>query len=276
MKSLKARLLTAVVGISIILVLLFLGEIQPLIIAFAIAAVTAFMTGEYLHANNLLKKYFISVPCILFAAIIPIILTTGFVYPVIAAFMIVGFVMLIYNHKHVNYLNFTYAMFGTLLITFGMSALSQLCLTCKPLSFYFATIFSLPWMADAGGFFIGASFGKHKLCPNVSPKKTVEGAIGGVLFCVLTAVVLGFLFAFVIAPDYKFNFAALIILGIVDAVVSIIGDLSFSLIKRSVGIKDYSSIFPGHGGMLDRFDSIIFTAPVMLAVNHFLPFATVV
>ena len=92
----------------------------------------------------------------------------------------------------------------------------------------------------------------------------------------LTAVVLGFLFAFVIAPDYKFNFASLIILGIVDAVVSIIGDLSFSLIKRSVGIKDYSSIFPGHGGMLDRFDSIIFTAPVMLAVNHFLPFATVV
>ena len=263
MKSLKARLLTAVVGISIILVLLFLGEIQPLVIAFAVAAVTAFMTGEYLHANKLLKKYFISVPCILFSAVIPIVLNTGLVYPIIAVFMIVGFAMLIYNHKQINYLDFAYAMFGTLLITFGMSALSALCLNCKPLSFYFATIFSLPWMADAGGFFIGASFGKHKLCPNVSPKKTVEGAIGGVLFCVLTAVVLGFLFA-------------LIILGIVDAVVSIIGDLSFSLIKRSVGIKDYSSIFPGHGGMLDRFDSIIFTAPVMLAVNHFLPFATVV
>lgn len=84
------------------------------------------------------------------------------------------------------------------------------------------------------------------------------------------------LFAFVIAPEYKFNFVALIILGAVDAVVSIFGDLSFSLIKRSVGIKDYSSVFPGHGGMLDRFDSIIFTAPVMLAINQFLPFATVV
>ena len=131
-------------------------------------------------------------------------------------------------------------------------------------------------MADAGGFFIGASFGKHKLCPNVSPKKTVEGAVGGLIFCVLTAVVLGLLFAFVIAPEYKFNFVALIILGVVDAVVSIFGDLSFSLIKRSVGIKDYSSVFPGHGGMLDRFDSIIFTAPVMLAINQFLPFATVV
>lgn len=276
MKSLKARLLTAVVGISIILVLLFLGELQPLVIAFAVSAVTAFMTGEYLHANKLLKKYFISFPCILFAAVIPIILNTGFVYAAVAVFIIAGFAMLIFNHKQINYLDFAYAMFGTLLITFGMSALSALCLSCKPLSFYFATIFSLPWMADAGGFFIGAGFGKHKLCPNVSPKKTVEGAIGGVLFCVIAAVVIGLLFAFLIAPEYKYNFVPLIILGIVDAVVSIIGDLSFSLVKRSVGIKDYSSIFPGHGGMLDRFDSIIFTAPVMLAINQFLPFVTVV
>lgn len=150
MKSLKARLLTAVVGISIILVLLFLGEIQPLVIAFAVAAVTAFMTGEYLHANKLLKKYFISVPCILFAAVIPIVLNTGLVYPIIAVFMIVGFAMLIYNHKQINYLDFAYAMFGTLLITFGMSAFSALCLNCKPLSFYFATIFHfLGWRTQA-------------------------------------------------------------------------------------------------------------------------------
>lgn len=81
----------------------------------------------------------------------------------------------------------------------------------------------------------------------------------------MTAVVLGLLFAFVIAPEYKFNFVALIILGVVDAVVSIFGDLSFSLIKRSVGIKDYSSVFPGHGGMLDRFDSIIL--PLLLCLQ---------
>lgn len=276
MKSLKARLLTAVVGISFILVLLFLGTIQPYVIAGAVSLVTAFMIGEYLHANKLLKKYFISVPCILFAAVIPVVLNTGLVYPVIALLMIFGFAMLIFNHKQINYLDFAYAMFGTLLITFGMSALSALCLSFTPINFYFVTIFSLPWMADAGGFFIGAAFGKHKLCPNVSPKKTVEGAVGGVLFCVIAAVLIGVLFNFLIAPQYNYNFASLIILGVVDAVVSIIGDLSFSLIKRSVGIKDYSSIFPGHGGMLDRFDSIIFTAPVMFALNQILPFVTVV
>lgn len=68
---------------------------------------------------------------------------------------------------------------------------------------------------------------------------------------------------------------ALILLGVIDAPVSILGDLSFSLIKRNYGIKDYGSIFPGHGGMLDRFDSIIFTAPVLVAINQFIPFITV-
>lgn len=123
--------------------------------------------------------------------------------------------------------------------------------------------------------FIGASFGKHKLCPKISPKKTVEGAIGGILFCDITAVIIGLVFKFLVMPDANINFWALILLGVIDAPVSILGDLSFSLIKRNYGIKDYGSIFPGHGGMLDRFDSIIFTAPVLVAINQFIPFITV-
>lgn len=119
-------------------------------------------------------------------------------------------------------------------------------------------------MADAGGFLSAQALANINFV-RMSALKTVEGAVGGVIFCVLTAVVLGLLFAFVIAPEYKFNFVALIILGVVDAVVSIFGDLSFSLIKRSVGIKDYSSVFPGHGGMLDRFDSIIL--PLLLCLQ---------
>ena len=76
-------------------------------------------------------------------------------------------------------------------------------------------------------------------------------------------------------PDANLYFWALILLGVIDAPVSILGDLSFSLIIRYYGIKDYGSIFPGHGGMLDRFDSIIFTAPVLVAINQFIPFITV-
>ncbi len=131
-------------------------------------------------------------------------------------------------------------------------------------------------MADAGGFFIGATLGKHKLCPDISPKKTVEGVIGGVIFCVISAVLVGLLFQYLIMPDLEINFWALVLLGIIDAPISIIGDLSFSLIKRRYKIKDYGSIFPGHGGMLDRFDSIIFTAPVIVLLNQFIPIITVV
>jgi phosphatidate cytidylyltransferase len=139
------------------------------------------------------------------------------------------------------------------------------------LSFFFVICFAVPWMADAGAFFAGSLFGKHKLCPNISPKKTVEGAIGGVFTCVLAAVAIGFLFGNLITPQLTVNFIPLIIIGVCDAVLSIVGDLSFSLIKRTIGIKDYSNLFPGHGGMLDRFDSIIFTVPMVLIVNSFLP-----
>ena len=131
------------------------------------------------------------------------------------------------------------------------------------------------WLNDTFAYFVGRKFGKHKLAPNISPKKSVEGAIGGILFCDLTAVIIGLIFHFCVMPDANINFWALILLGVIDAPVSILGDLSFSLIKRNYGIKDYGSIFPGHGGMLDRFDSIIFTAPVLVAINQFIPFITV-
>lgn len=99
-------------------------------------------------------------------------------------------------------------------------------------------------MADAGGFFIGASFGKHKLCPKISPKKTVEGAIGGILFCDLTAVIIGLIFHFCVMPDANINFWALILLGVIDAPVSILGDLSFHLSKEITESRTTVQFFP--------------------------------
>ena len=144
-------------------------------------------------------------------------------------------------------------------------------------SFFFVLIFLLPWMADGGGYFIGSSFGKHHFCPNISPKKTIEGVLGGIVFCVASAMLMGLFFQFVIFRNgVMVNFVALGILALLDSVVSVLGDLSFSLIKRSLKIKDYGSIFPGHGGMLDRCDSIIFTAPLVIVLSQFIPFLTVV
>lgn len=276
MKSLKPRLLTAGIGIFLLLVVLFFGESFPIIISCVFSFATAFMIGEYLHADNLLRKYLLSIPCMLFGMAVPLLINTDYIYLTIVLFMLIIFSVMIVKHSEINYFDFAYAISGTALITFGMSALPAICMNGYAISFFFVTAFTLPWMADAGGFFVGATLGKHKLCPNISPKKTVEGAVGGVVFCVLAAVLIGLLFQFAIMPEAKINFFALILLGIIDAVVSILGDLSFSLIKRSLKIKDYSSVFPGHGGMLDRFDSIIFTAPVLVVLNQILPLVTMV
>lgn len=274
MKSLKPRLLTAVVGITLIIIVLVIGEIWTPFIGIVIGLASAFMVGEYLNAKKLFKHYSLSIPCMLASFLASLLITTQHLYLLIAAFIIIAFVVMIAQHSIISYSDLAYAVSGTLLISFGMSSLYGICASGIGISFYFITAFALPWMADAGGFFVGATIGKHKLCPKISPKKTVEGAIGGIAFCIITAVLLGLVYQFWIMPDFRINFYALILLAVIDAPVSILGDLSFSLIKRSLGIKDYGSIFPGHGGMLDRFDSIIFTVPVMLAINNILPFIT--
>lgn len=276
MKSLKPRLLTAVIGIPLLVVFLLLAEVWTPVVAIIVALATAFMTGEYLNANKLFKNFAISVPCLLLSLVMPFAISTDYLYLTMILYVLAMFIIMIANRKKITYSELAYSVTGTLLISLGMSAIPLICSSEMGISFYFVAIFSLPWMADAGGFFIGATFGKHKLCPNISPKKTVEGVIGGVIFCVISAVLVGLLFQYLITPDIKINFWVLILLGVIDAPVSIVGDLSFSLIKRRYQIKDYGSIFPGHGGMLDRFDSIIFTAPVIVLINQFFPIISVV
>ncbi|MCD8025394.1 MAG: phosphatidate cytidylyltransferase [Clostridiales bacterium] len=272
--SLKPRLLTAVIGIAFLILVIFLGELWTPVIYLFVGFASAFMVGEYLHVRNMLKIYSLSVPCMLFSFAMSFLILSSYLYLLIFAFVIVAFSVMILKHKVISFIDLAYSVTGTLLISFGMSAVSMLCSSEIGLPFYFVSIFALPWMADAGGFFIGGAVGRHRLCPNISPKKTVEGAVGGVAFCIAAAVLVWLVFQLLIYPDVTVSIWALILLGAVDALVSILGDLSFSLLKRSLNIKDYGSVFPGHGGMLDRFDSIIFTAPVMVVINQFLPFIT--
>lgn len=124
-------------------------------------------------------------------------------------------------------------------------------------------IFIGAWATDTGAYFVGVLFGKHKLIPAVSPKKTVEGALGGILGCVLGFFVYGLILdkAFYI----EVNYLPLLVLAVPVAIVSQIGDLIASYLKRESGIKDFGFIFPGHGGVMDRFDSIIAVAPIIYA-----------
>jgi phosphatidate cytidylyltransferase len=117
-------------------------------------------------------------------------------------------------------------------------------------------IFITAFGTDIFAYFTGYLIGKHKLCPNISPKKTVEGAIGGAL----GSLGLCAAFAAALAPDLMKD---CLIIGIAGGVISQFGDLTASIFKRKMGIKDYGNLIPGHGGIMDRFDSILFTAPMV-------------
>ena len=127
--------------------------------------------------------------------------------------------------------------------------------------YYWYFIFIGAWITDTFAYFTGMLFGKHKLIPNVSPKKTVEGAIGGAVFCMIFFVGYGAIVNSL--TPYNISLGLIALAGILSALVSMIGDLSMSVIKRTYGIKDYGKIFPGHGGVLDRFDSILAVAIVI-------------
>lgn len=133
--------------------------------------------------------------------------------------------------------------------------------------FILPMVFIGSWITDSFAFFCGSFFGKHKLIPRVSPKKTVEGSVGGTVFCCIFTALYGFIVskAAGIAVDY----AALIGTGLLLSIVSQIGDLNASYIKREHGIKDFGDMFPGHGGMLDRFDSVIASVPFLYVLTKF-------
>lgn len=109
---------------------------------------------------------------------------------------------------------------------------------------------------DIMAYFTGFALGKHKLCPKISPKKTIEGSIGGIL----GSVILSGLFGYFFVPDILLH---CIIIGVLGGIVSQFGDLTASIFKRKMGIKDYGNLIPGHGGILDRFDSVLFTGPMV-------------
>ena len=144
--------------------------------------------------------------------------------------------------------------------------------------FYLLMALACAWFSDSGAYFVGKAFGKHKLCPLVSPHKTVEGLAGGLVSCILLNLLAAFCYQKVcgmMGIALEINFLRLALISPLASLISVLGDLSFSLIKRQFKIKDFGKIMPGHGGVLDRFDSVLFTLPFIYATTLLFPVCSI-
>jgi len=129
--------------------------------------------------------------------------------------------------------------------------------------------FVVAFMSDAGAYFVGIKFGRHKLSPVISPNKTIEGVLGGFAGAIVGMLIYTMILDWPLKFDVSYGLALLY--GVVGSAAGTFGDLCFSVIKRQTGIKDYGNLIPGHGGVLDRFDSLVMVAPLMEALLLVLP-----
>lgn len=270
----KTRIITAIVAVCILVPVLVFSNTWVLPIAAAICC--ALSVFEMLRCCGLLKKYAISVPLMLIGVLAPLsvrffssfgVLLT-YAVPVILALVFYFLAVMVFSKGKTSIEDVSVAGFTSFYIVFAFVALLSLRYYEAMGAYVYLMVFIGAWITDIFAYFCGMLLGKHKLIPEVSPKKTVEGSVGGILFCGLSFILYGLILQNGLNVIADVNFIQLFLYGVVVSVVSQIGDLSMSAIKRRYDVKDFGKIFPGHGGMLDRFDSILAVSSVLFILNE--------
>lgn len=281
----KNRLITsiAIIVLGLLLVVFSSYIVYPIVLA-AISVIALF---EILRVMKSHKEWAISIPAFIFTPVFPILAYfikgewTVYYLLILAAYLFVYMMWLmgvsVFSRGSIAFSRISEVFVAVTYVTVAFSSLSLLRYLNKDVGvFSVILVFVIAWISDVFAFFTGSLIGKHKLIPEVSPKKTVEGAIGGVVFATVACIVYGLIID-LIMTDIRVNYILLAVFGLVLSVVSQLGDLVASLIKREYGAKDYGTIFPGHGGIMDRFDSPIAVAAIMLILTMVLPpFTTIV
>ena len=278
----KTRIITAAVGLGVLAVVL--AFFDTFLFDLVLSAVCLIAIHEVFSAMGFGKKqwylYAAAVPLTLLVMLSTLQMVRGLLLP--AAFLTVLFynVCQIAHVKTLDFGKLTGFVYFSGVITFCFYSLIHL-KRMLPFAeyrydaiYFILLILCFAWGGDTAAYFAGRAFGRHKLAPIVSPHKTVEGAVGGVLGTMVFGVLVTVIYS--IAADRMEEFTRsnigvsmyviIALLACVAAVLGIYGDLFASVVKRQCGIKDYGTIFPGHGGILDRFDSVMFIAPFVTMV----------
>ncbi len=272
----KKRLLTAVVGVSIAVGWMF--TVYTPAFAIIMAAVAGICVYEMLRVFDVKNiPFFVlceatGVCTVLYAEYKPKLDLP--LFPVITGIVLVSLILMVADHKRLHFDQVVCSLFSSLLIPAALSTVvlfRDVYLTWPALYsrsdgiFFILFAFFCAWWTDGFALFAGKAFGKHKLAPNISPKKTVEGAIGGVIGNILMCITLWYLFQTKFNLSEYINIVWVIVSAIALSVISMFGDLAASTIKRHRGIKDFGNLLPGHGGAMDRFDSSVFVFAALYA-----------
>lgn len=275
----KARVISAIVALGILAGVLCFYETFVLNAAVSIIAILAI--HEVLVATKYIEKKFLAGLCLAFAGFLPFMgysVAKTLMPAVCFTFVVALFVLMIATHNTIQIGQVGFAFFITLVVSVSLTLLVFIRdQASQPAEGLFYTILALAaaWVSDTSAFFVGRFCGKRKLAPNISPKKTVEGAVGGVVGCIVFYLLFAWPFTAICRSmdmSFQVNYLYLVLAAPVASVAGIVGDLSFSIIKRQCAVKDFGHIMPGHGGVLDRFDSAIFAVPTIYLVIQYFPF----
>lgn len=268
------RLITAAIAIPIGILILVLNN------AHIVAAVVSFFSVvavyEILNATKYIQHKSISAISLITSLGLPLLFCynklDGVVQIVGFLFVVAMFCAMLFNHKKVHFEEMALISFVSVCVPLAFSTLAFFMFEYPEHGVFFLVfVLASTWIADAGAYFAGTFLGKHKLCPEVSPKKTWEGFFGGIISAGVFAVILGYgyqLWDYVFTGENHFqvNIIILVVTALISAVLGVLGDLSASLLKRKCGVKDFGNLLPGHGGIMDRFDSVLFVSPFIYLV----------
>lgn len=278
----KTRIISGVVGIVIFIAAVVAAvKISNLIMLVLLMCIGCIGVYEALVRTGYAKSKFIAVTSIVYAALTPFVYSIELVSSefkinllirhetCLVLYGLVLFIAAMIMHEKVTPGDAAFCFSATVIVTFCFWSLPAILGSEDGHGlFYFIIVFLAAWSYDTGAYFSGYFFGKHKMAPTISPKKTIEGTVGGVIFDILVIFIACLIFNHYSTATA--NTLLLVLITPVLAVAGMFGDLIFSYIKRACNIKDYGNIMPGHGGVLDRFDSVVAVAPlVYLLVLHF-------
>ena len=268
----KTRIISAAVLLPIAFLIIWV--LPKAVCAIAVAALCALMVYELLHRSGLVQHTRLLVYTMLAAFMVPLWSHLGMSRPWgqlgLVVFFCAIFGEMLYNHVKVRFEMIGFCLVAGVILPYLLSAIVRILDLYSGRQLIIIPLI-LAFLPDSGAYFIGIRYGKRKLAPNISPNKSVEGALGGVAAAIIGMMVYALVMD--IATDREVSYSLALIYAVLGAAADIFGDLIFSAIKRQMGLKDYGNLIPGHGGVLDRFDSMTIVAPLTEALLIILPFA---